>query len=319
MRKLSVKYFLGALAFFLLFAYCSKPKEVLDRKSMERLMYDVYIAEAMIDNDYANFNTPEKKEALINEIFKKHKTSQARWDTSLSWYSDRIEVYLKMNDSVRARLKRNKATIDDLLARENSLLQSIKDRSMLTAEIPFHYSFSEVNPRNGFRFRYDSTKIAEEITDSLFLFSFDAIAVPQHMPDLLTTMLMLEYKDTTLYKADTISENKSYRIDANKFITVDTVFNDSTQIIESFTRDTLRTIIGFVHLKDPIGLYKGIHLNNIFLGSESDTTAVVSADSLEIVQDEAVKPKERERSSRRRAETERIKEMPEQEAEVEAD
>ena len=313
MKKLTVKYLLGTMALVLLFGYCSRPKEVLDRKSMERLMYDIYIAEAMIDNDYSSFNTPLKKEALINEVFKKHKTTQAQWDTSLSWYSDRIEIYLKMNDSVRARLKRDKTTIEDLLAKENSLLQSIKDRSILTSDIPVQYSFSEVNPKNGFRFRLDSAKIADQITDSIFSFSFDAIAIPQNMPDLLTTMLMFEYKDTTIYKADTINENRFYKIDGNKYINIDTVYNDSTRIIESISRDTLRTIIGFVHLKDIIGLYKGIHLKNIFLGSESDTIMVVPADSSITVRDDVVKPVKPDRTVRKRQQAERIMDTSEQE------
>jgi hypothetical protein len=56
-----------------------------------------------MENDYQNFNTPEKKEAYINKVFQAHKATQAQWDTSLSWYSDRIDLYLKMNDSVKAR------------------------------------------------------------------------------------------------------------------------------------------------------------------------------------------------------------------------
>lgn len=283
---------------------------------MERLMYDIYIAEAMIDNDYASFNTPEKKEALISEVFKKHKVTQAQWDTSLSWYSDKVEIYLKMNDSVRARLKRRQIAIDDLLAKENSLLQSVTDRSAITAPIPLHYSFSEVNPKNGFRFRLDSTKIAEQITDSLFFFSFDVIAVPQIMSDLFTAMLMLEYKDTTLYKADTITENRSYRIDAEKYITVDTIYNDSTQVIESFTRDTLRSITGFVYLKDIIGLYKGVHLNNIFLGSETDTINIAFVDSTEITQDAPIKPIKPDSISEKDPRRERLERLTEQEVEA---
>ena len=89
-----------------MFSFCSKPNEVHSKKEMERIMYDIYIAEALIEDDYSSFNTPEKKEAIINEVFKRNKTNQARWDTSLSWYSDRVEIYLKMNDSVKARLQR---------------------------------------------------------------------------------------------------------------------------------------------------------------------------------------------------------------------
>ena len=225
---------------------------------MERLMYDVYIAEAMIDNDYASFNTPEKKEALINEVFKKHKVTQAQWDTSLSWYSDKVEIYLKMNDSVRARLKRKQLEIDELLNRENSMIQSVADRSLLTAYIPEHYTFNSTNPKNGFRFRLDSTQISEQISDSVFQFSFDAVTVPHLMHPALISTLMLEYMDTTVVKSDTIVRDSTYVIEAKKYL----------------IEDTLRSIIGFVRLQDPLGIYRGIQLSNIFLGS-------LTADSIE--------------------------------------
>jgi len=98
-------YPLLLLAASLLITSCFRPKEVLSRKKMERLMYDVYIAEATIENDYQGFDTPEKKEAYINRVFEQHNVSQARWDSSLAWYSDRIDLYLRMNDSVKAAVK----------------------------------------------------------------------------------------------------------------------------------------------------------------------------------------------------------------------
>ena len=93
-------YFFFFIVMGVLISSCqNRPKEVLNRKQMERVLYDVYVAEATIENDYQHFNTPEKKEAYINEVFKEHRITQAQWDTSLSWYSDRIDLYLKMNDS----------------------------------------------------------------------------------------------------------------------------------------------------------------------------------------------------------------------------
>ena len=60
-------------------------------------MYDMYIAEALIENDYQKFDLPEKKEALIDQVLEKHKISEARWDTSLSWYSDNIDQYIQQD------------------------------------------------------------------------------------------------------------------------------------------------------------------------------------------------------------------------------
>jgi len=69
-----VKHRVFAYVFFLvastmLISFCSRPKEVLSKKEMEKLLYDIYIAEALIESDYATFDTPEKKKLLYNRFF----------------------------------------------------------------------------------------------------------------------------------------------------------------------------------------------------------------------------------------------------------
>ncbi len=218
---------------------------------MERIMYDVYIAEALIDNDYSTFNTPEKKEALINEVFKKNRTTQERWDTSLSWYSDRVDTYLKINDSVRARLQRQHKYAETLMNREISMEQSIKDRSILSSDIPTYYSFYEVNPRNGFRFRIDSTQI-KEMPDSIDTsLSFQIIGIPtNHIPS-FTSKLVIEYKDTIIYKSSVLTENKKYSLPFDRYI-----YND-----------TLQSVVGYIKLQDTLNLFRSIQLMNINIGN----------------------------------------------------
>lgn len=218
---------------------------------MEQLMYDIYIAEAIIEDNYNDFNTPEKKEAIIAEVFKRNKTSQARWDTSLAWYSDKVEEYLKMNDSVRLKLQRNQKEVEALLNNELAIQQSIKDRSILSSDIPLNYSFAEVNPRNGFRFELDSTSIQNDIDSVNTFFSFEAFGIPESMNSRLTAQLILEYKDTTIFKGEYINTNGTHSIHINKYI----------------ENDTLHTLTGFVKLNDKLSWYRNIQLRNIYLGN----------------------------------------------------
>lgn len=265
MKRIIFKYSSIALliAAFIL-SSCSRPNEVHNRKEMEKIMYDIYIAEAMIENDYSTFGTPEQKEALINEVFKKHKTTQARWDTSLSWYSDKVEIYLKMNDSVRARLQRKQKYIESIVNNELAMEQSVKDRTILTTNIPKHYSFSEVNPKNGFRFRYDSTQIKQELDSIDLFFTFDAIGIPKSFAPILISQLMLEYKDTTIYKSELIFENKHY----------------STPIERYIDSDTLLSILGSVRLQDTLQMFKDIQLLNIQLGNP-DSLSIEIKDTIQ--------------------------------------
>ena len=255
MNRKGVAYLLTSVILSILFSFCNRPKEVLNRKDMEKLMYDIYIAEAMIENDYQGFDTPEKKEALIRDVFRKHRTTQAQWDTSLSWYSDRIDIYLKMNDSVKARLQRRQRASEQFMNRQFQQEQSLTARSFSPSYIPGNYSFNETNPRNGFRFRLDTTEIAQKISSSGFDFGFDVIGIPPRPKPDLRAVLMLEYNDTVIYLSEFIVENRSYLLHGQKYI----------------SNDTIRGITGFVKLQDTVGTFRNIRLNNIFLGHPNDS------------------------------------------------
>ena len=88
-----------------LFSACSnRPSNVLSESKMEKVLYDVYLAEAEIDNNYAAFSTDSvRKQKLLNSVLKKHKITEAALDTSLAWYSGHLESYFKINDAVSKR------------------------------------------------------------------------------------------------------------------------------------------------------------------------------------------------------------------------
>ncbi|MGI6572713.1 MAG: DUF4296 domain-containing protein [Fermentimonas sp.] len=264
--KSKLVYPLLLVAVSLLITSCFRPKEVLSRKKMERLMYDVYIAEATMENDYRGFDTPEKKEAYIHRVFQQHNVTQARWDTSLSWYSDRIDLYLRMNDSVKARLKRAQEDIDALMALE-TLQPTFHDPSLYTESyIPPNYSFTSYGIRSGFHFRLDSTEIASKIPEDTFLLTFHVIGVPPDYPEPPTATLALTYGDTTLYHSLRLTENRGYRVDASK----------------QFNNDTIKQISGFVHLQNPVGTLPRIQLHDIYLGNLRPGHDLAPADSLAV-------------------------------------
>ncbi len=214
-------------------------------------MYDVYIAEATIENDYHQFDTPEKKEAYIHEVFKKHHITQADWDTSLAWYSDNISIYLKINDSVKSRIQKEMQHIEKKLNSWREQEQEMRQRVFSESYIPTTHSFAS-GVFNNLRFRLDSGQIVERIPDSTFAFSFNVIGMPSDTLPILRSLLVLEYGDTTIYKTIAITENRNYHISASKYI----------------DKDTIRELCGFVHLNRPVG-NTHILLYNIALGADS--------------------------------------------------
>ena len=238
------KYLLLLILATMFYSCQNRPNEVLSRKKMESVMYDMYIAEAIIESDYQDYNDPEKKEALIDKVLEKHKISEARWDTSLSWYSDKIDVYLQINDSVKSRIKRKQNEIDKeqklIAARNNSTPTKSPDY------IPPNFRIATLGCERGFKFNLDSTQLSEkfEDADTLF-FQFKLLGIHPLESHSLKSMLKIDYADTTLYQGAMLTENKAY----------------SFPIVRYIEQDTVVSVNGFVNLSGkfpqvPIQLYQ---------------------------------------------------------------
>ena len=238
------KYLLLLILATMFYSCQNRPNEVLSRKKMESVMYDMYIAEAIIESDYQDYNDPEKKEALIDKVLEKHKISEARWDTSLSWYSDKIDVYLQINDSVKSRIKRKQNEIDKeqklIAARNNSTPTKSLDY------IPRNFRIATLGCERGFKFNLDSTQLSEKFgdADTLF-FQFKLLGIHPLESHSLKSMLKIDYADTTLYQGAMLTENKAY----------------SFPIVRYIEQDTVVSVNGFVNLSGkfpqvPIQLYQ---------------------------------------------------------------
>ena len=100
--RLFVYLFLG-----LFLACTNKPMYVMSDKKMEDVLFDLYIVEVGInENSMVFYNDSVKKKELLQSVFKKHKTTQAKFDTSLVWYNANLKRYLKINTQVIERYDR---------------------------------------------------------------------------------------------------------------------------------------------------------------------------------------------------------------------
>ena len=252
----------------MVFSCQNRPSEVLSRKKMENVMYDMYIAEAIIDHDYTNFSLPEKKEALINQVLEKHKISEARWDTSLSWYSDNIDQYLQINDSVKSRLKRKQKIAQQFSARQAAILKALEKKP--PNYIPPHFHIASLGCDRGFKFSLDSVQLAEKFADkdSIF-FRYKVIGLFPDDSYSLKSMLSIEYGDTTIHETLKLEENKPYSFPLSKHI----------------EQDTIISLNGFVNLSGklppiPIQLYQ-ISLGDSI--SNNDSTILVADKEKELL------------------------------------
>lgn len=91
---------------------CSKtPSGVLDQEEMASLMADMHTAEAVVDMNYTAFSTDSLRKSLKQSVLLAHNTDQAAMDSSLNWYGNHIEDYIKVYDRTIELLEERQRTV----------------------------------------------------------------------------------------------------------------------------------------------------------------------------------------------------------------
>jgi hypothetical protein len=73
---------------------------------MEDVLFDLSIAEAEMNDRYMYFgNDSLRRQQWLNSVFEKHRITEADFDTSLVWYNNNMDNFLKVNQRVTDRLQ----------------------------------------------------------------------------------------------------------------------------------------------------------------------------------------------------------------------
>ena len=87
----------GVLAFICLIASCSRtPKNILSDKAFRSVLYDMLVAEALVETNYDDYRTSDERERVYQGVFAKHQISQAKYDSSMIWYGKNMDLYLRI-------------------------------------------------------------------------------------------------------------------------------------------------------------------------------------------------------------------------------
>lgn len=227
------------LTFGFFFISCSNDKKKLSRDKMIDVLHDMQIADAVYQNRYQNFNNIENKKALLDGVLLKHNITQAQLDSSLVWYADHPEEYMRITDSVAVRLKRESQQIN--LDTPNSLRKDRFNNSLL----PYYAYLTEDN--SFLAFYIDSIK-AKDFSD--FEISLKSLGLHGKIDAEIT--IHFEYKDTIITRSQ--------------------IFTDelSPKIVNPTTTDTLKAISGFVYADSPLIRDYNVLLYDINLKGSKD-------------------------------------------------
>ncbi len=104
------------------------PEGVIKPDKMEEILYDMHIAESVVEEDPTKFRDKDRKREILAGVYAENNITKAQFDTSIVYYSKNLETYLKIYEKVSKRLGVKKdSLVEELHAYELSLLSPVGD------------------------------------------------------------------------------------------------------------------------------------------------------------------------------------------------
>ena len=116
------KYFLFFFAFFLLSSckdeVIQKPDNLIDVKTMESILYDLSLLQAMRANNQGILDSNNINPKTY--VYKKYKIDSLQFVKSNQYYASDVKRYKRMYNAINNRLTKDKTTIDSILKIEEN-------------------------------------------------------------------------------------------------------------------------------------------------------------------------------------------------------
>ena len=169
---------------------------------MEKVLYDIYLAEGEINANYAVFSSDSvRKQELLNSVLKKHKISETVLDTSLAWYSGHLDKYFKIHENLN---KRYAESLEKLKSQEEAKMTPnvSVDHWVLPVEKERFLLKSSDLLNNAYTFKADT---ALSRYGGAYELQLDVWGLPASIQPVVT--LCVQCRDTTFVTRDTIGQN----------------------------------------------------------------------------------------------------------------
>ena len=227
-------------------ASCSRvPKHIISEQKMRVVLYDMLIAEAMVETMQDSFPTNDDREPVFDAVFRKHRLTQADYDTSLIWYGKHMDLYMSIyklvlrdvNAKINALGEIKPSAISGDISAQDSVDVWIYPRNMIfKPERVFNAMTFDINPETFYS------------SGSSYIFEVSVWGIPpelKHKPILHLSVV----------HADTI-------ISVEKNITCDGYHE---AVIHTKDTKQAQRIYGYIYMNDAEAEYQSIYLHDIRL------------------------------------------------------
>jgi hypothetical protein len=155
-----------------------------------------------MENNHATFSDSARKADLLNSIFQKHKIDKAVFDSSLVWYSNNLDKYIKVNEKIMGRYDK---MADDLKPKQIETLEvHIPEEPAIQYPVSNKAFFLRKPdlPQNVFSFRADT--VLQE-SGGTYNLRFNVFGLPSQIRPVVT--FCVQGQDTTIVRRDSIRGN----------------------------------------------------------------------------------------------------------------
>ena len=212
---------------------------------MRGVLYDMMIAEAMVETIPDSFPTSDVREQVYEAVFRKHQLTQADYDSSLIWYGKNLDLYMGIYKLVLKDINANLNALGEIKPSPLSGDVSAQD-SVDIWIFPRYFTFKPERVSNTLTF--DIKPETPYSSGSSYVLGISVWGIP---PDLKHKPVI----HLSAVHADTI-------ITVKKDITGDGFYET---IVQSVVTKQVRRVFGYVFMNDAEASYQRIYLHDIRL------------------------------------------------------
>ncbi|MDR0836057.1 MAG: DUF4296 domain-containing protein [Tannerella sp.] len=245
---------------------CSRvPNDVIPEKKMRRVLYDMQLAESMVEIDFEKYNRGEEKQKLYDAVFSKHKITQAKYDSSLIWYGENMDLYMAIYKLVLKDIEKSIAAMGNI--KQDPLSGEVSTKDSLNIWIQGNtYTFKPEGMST--RLVFDIKPQMPYTNGSTYIIGFDVWGVLPSMRPKPRVKLSAVQGDTIITVIKEIAEDG---------------YNETT--LKTVEAKPVNRIFGYVFINSAEN-YHCVYLNDIQLMKynkplEADTALVVEELALE--------------------------------------
>ena len=237
-------WFIYGLTSLCALSACSPvPENILSQKEMRVVLADMQIAEVIINADQDTYRDDAKKLALYESVFNKYHITQAEYDSSLTWYAQNLDIYMRVYNLVSKDIEDR---IHDLGDVERTEVDTQKSDSVDIWSRRNYLTFSPKASFNGTTFNIEPKESYPP--GSTFKLGMNVWGISQQAKHKPQIRICLDQGDTTVVINDQIMRDG---------------YHETT--LKSIVTKRIKRVYGFIYLNNRDMDYYKIYTDSISL------------------------------------------------------